>query len=94
MPFFNSPSTVLLQEKVPPEIQGRVFSLVGIVVSASMPVGMMVFGPISDVIRVELLLIVTGALITVMALFMFGDKQLIQAGKPTVQILERRIGVW
>ncbi|MGI5835194.1 MAG: MFS transporter [Chloroflexota bacterium] len=84
MPFFNSPSTVLLQEKVPPEIQGRVFSLVGIVVSASMPVGMMVFGPISDVIRVELLLIVTGALITVMALFMLGDKQLIQAGKPTV----------
>lgn len=82
MPFFNSPSTVLLQEKVPQDVQGRVFSLVGIVFSASIPVGMVVFGPIADLVRVELLLIVTGVLITLMALFMLKDKQLIQAGKP------------
>jgi MFS transporter, DHA3 family, macrolide efflux protein len=82
MPFFNSPSTVLLQEKVPGEMQGRVFSLVGIVASSAMPLGMMLFGPIADIVKVELLLIITGALMTLLALFMFGNKQLIQAGRP------------
>ncbi len=81
MPFFSSPSTVLLQEKVPGEMQGRVFSLVGIMVSSAMPLGMVLFGPIADVVKVELLLIITGALMTLLTLAMFGNAQLMQAGK-------------
>ncbi|HWR62607.1 MAG TPA: MFS transporter [Clostridia bacterium] len=65
MPFFSNPLTVLLQEKVDMDMQGRVFSMLQIVSSTAMPVGMLVFGPLADVMSIELLLIITGVLMIV-----------------------------
>ncbi|QEO10773.1 MFS transporter [Protaetiibacter larvae] len=62
VPFFSTPSTTLLQERVEPEFQGRVFGFVGVVMATAMPVGMLVFGPLADVIRVEWLLVAAGLL--------------------------------
>lgn len=62
VPFFSTTSMTLLQERVEPERQGRVFGFVGIVMAVSMPLGMTVFGPLADVVSVELLLVVAGAL--------------------------------
>lgn len=62
VPFFSTTSMTLLQERVEPERQGRVFGFVGIVMAVSMPLGMIVFGPLADVVSVELLLVVAGAL--------------------------------
>ena len=62
VPFFSTPAMTLLQEKVEPERQGRVFGFVGIVMAVSMPIGMAVFGPLADVVSVELLLVVAGVL--------------------------------
>jgi MFS transporter, DHA3 family, macrolide efflux protein len=68
LPFFWTTSQTLLQETVEPEFQGRVFGLQGIVMALAMPVGMLVVGPLSDVVSIESLLIAAGALTIVAAL--------------------------
>lgn len=62
VPFFSTPSMTLLQETVEPERQGRVFGFVGIVMSVAMPFGMLVFGPLADVVPIEMLLVAAGIL--------------------------------
>ncbi len=69
VPAFSTPSYTVLQETVEPEMQGRVFGFVGIVMALSMPFGMAVFGPLADTFSVESLLIWAGvALLLVVAL--------------------------
>lgn len=62
VPFFSTPSMTLLQETVEPERQGRVFGFVGIVMAVAMPIGMLVFGPLADVVSIEVLLVAAGLL--------------------------------
>lgn len=83
MPIFNTPATVLLQEKVEDNFLGRVFSVLGMISSIMMPLGMLVFGPLSDVIRIEWLLIGTGLLLFIQGFFMLNSKVLVEAGKPS-----------
>lgn len=61
IPAFNTAGTVLLQEKVEPEMHGRVFGFVQIVASCIMPLGMLVFGPLADALPIQWLFISTGA---------------------------------
>lgn len=82
MPFFNTPSTVLLQEKVEGDYLGRVFGVLGMIATSMMPLGMLVFGPISDIIKIEWLLMGTGLLLFIQGFFLLGSKVLIEAGKP------------
>lgn len=81
MPMFNTPSTVMLQQKVEGDFLGRVFGIFGMIASSMMPLGMLVFGPIADVIDIEWLLIGTGLLLFALGLIMLGNKVLIQAGE-------------
>ncbi len=60
VPFFSTPTMTVLQEKVEPERQGRVFGFVGIVMAVAMPLGMSVFGPLADRYSVESLLVAAG----------------------------------
>jgi len=62
IPFFWTTSTTLLQETVENDFQGRVFGLLGIVMALAMPFGMLVFGPLSDVVSVQALLVGGGVL--------------------------------
>ncbi|MNP08071.1 hypothetical protein D3C76_1001270 [compost metagenome] len=80
MPMFNTPSTVLLQEKVEPDYLGRVFGVFGMISSSMMPLGMLVFGPIADMIRIEYLLIGTGSLLFVLSFFLIRNKSLVNNG--------------
>ncbi len=80
MPLFNTPSTVLLQQKVEESFLGRVFGVMAMISSVMMPLGMLVYGPLADIIRIEWLLIVTGAIIFIESIFMLSDKALIDAG--------------
>ncbi|MHB1394015.1 MAG: MFS transporter [Clostridia bacterium] len=82
IPFFNTPSMVLLQEKVEADFLGRVFGVMGMISSSMMPLGMLVFGPIADVIKIEWLLIGTGFLLFIQSFFLIGSKDLVEAGKP------------
>lgn len=85
MPIFNTPSTVLLQEKVEGDYLGRVFGVLGMISTSMMPLGMLIFGPIADIIDIEWLLIGTGLLMFIQGFFLIGSKVLIEAGKPVVK---------
>ncbi len=76
MPFFSNPLTVLLQEKVDMDMQGRVFGMLQIVSSTALPVGMLVFGPLADIVSIELLLIVSGVLMAAAGASIFYNKGL------------------
>jgi MFS transporter, DHA3 family, macrolide efflux protein len=82
MPAFNTPATVLLQEKVESDYMGRVFGVLEMISSIVMPAGMLLFGPLADLIRIEGLLIVTGALLFIQGLLMFRNTVMIEAGAP------------
>lgn len=82
MPLFNTPASVMLQEKIEPDYLGRIFGVMGMISSVTMPMGMLVFGPLSDVIAIEWLLIFTGVLLFAQAFFLLGTKSLIEAGRP------------
>lgn len=61
----NTPALTIIQERVEPEMQGRVFGFVGIVMTVAMPLSMVVFGPLADRFSVESLLILAGVLLVV-----------------------------
>ena len=74
----------IFQETVEPEKHGRVFSYVGIVMALATPIGMAVFGPLADVIRVESLLIVGGLImigVMTLAVFMPSGRRAIEAAR-------------
>ena len=56
MPIFGTPGTVLLQEKIEEEYLGRVFGVMGMISTSMMPLGMLIFGPIADFVKIEWLL--------------------------------------
>jgi DHA3 family macrolide efflux protein-like MFS transporter len=64
-PIFNAAETVLIQESVDNDMQGRVFSIIDIIILAVMPIGMLIFGPIADLIKVEYIMIATGIFMVV-----------------------------
>jgi MFS transporter, DHA3 family, macrolide efflux protein len=85
MPVLNTPATVLLQEKVEEEYLGRVFGVMGMISTSMMPLGMLIFGPIADFIKIEWMLIGTGIFIIVLAIILGRNKVLIEAGKPVLK---------
>ncbi|WP_078381939.1 MFS transporter [Sutcliffiella halmapala] len=85
MPIFNTPATVLLQEKIEEDYLGRVFGVMGMISTSMMPLGMLIFGPIADFIEIEWLLIGTGVLIIILAIVLGRNKVLIEAGKPALK---------
>lgn len=86
MPIFNTPFTVLLQEKVEGDFLGRVFGVLGMISSSMMPLGMLVFGPLSDIIKIEWLLMGTGLLLFTQGCFLISNKVLIESGKPFLKL--------
>ena len=85
MPIFNTPATVLLQEKVEGDYMGRVFGVMGMIASVTMPMGMLVFGPLADVVDIEWLLIVSGVLLFALGFFLVGTRSLVEAGRPAAE---------
>jgi DHA3 family macrolide efflux protein-like MFS transporter len=81
MPILNTPATVLLQEKIEEDYLGRVFGVMGMISTSMMPIGMLIFGPLADVIKIEWLLIGTGAFIMCLSLLLVKNHVLIEAGK-------------
>ncbi len=82
MPVFNTPATVLLQQKVDGDFLGRVFSVISMISSTTMPLSMLVFGPLADYVPIDLLLVVTGIMLFIFSLAMGANKVLYEAGKP------------
>jgi DHA3 family macrolide efflux protein-like MFS transporter len=82
MPLYNSPSAVMLQEHVETDYLGRVFSILSMLSTSLMPLGMLVFGPLADVVRIEWILLATGGAMLIHGLLAFGNRRLIETGVP------------
>ena len=82
IPMFHTPSMTLMQTKIEPNKMGRVFSVMMMFSGLAMPLGMVVFGPLGDAIRIEWLLISTGMVILIGGLALLRSKALLEAGKP------------
>ncbi|MEV8266720.1 MFS transporter [Microbacterium sp. NPDC076911] len=89
VPFFATPSMTLLQETVEPERQGRVFGFLGIVMAVAMPLGMVVFGPLADVVSIETLLVASGIITFIVvgaAVWLPAGKRAIAAARAASQV--------
>ncbi len=82
MPLFNAPMTTMIQEHVEAEYMGRVFGVMTMLNTSVMPISMLIFGPIADRVRIEWLLLGTGAVMVLLAFLTLANKRLMEAGEP------------
>ncbi|NOJ79646.1 MFS transporter [Myxococcus xanthus] len=82
LPLYNTPATVMLQERVEPAYLGRVFSVMTMLSTALMPLSMLFFGPLAEVVSIEQLLQVTGVLVVVLGLLTPLHRRLMSFGEP------------
>jgi DHA3 family macrolide efflux protein-like MFS transporter len=80
LPLWNAPSMVLLQTTVEPAFMGRVLSVFTMVSSTMMPLGMVVFGPVADIVSINSLLVGTGIVVVLLCIPMMTSKTLREAG--------------
>lgn len=86
MPFFNTPTAVIIQEHVEESYMGRVFSVQTMLFTSVMPFSMLLYGPLAEVIKIEWILIFTGVLMLLLALTVPFNKLLLEIGiKPKVK---------
>lgn len=74
-------ATTIFQEQTSPDMQGRVFGLFGAAYSGFLPLGMVAFGPLADLISLRLLMIVSGALLLAMSAVILTDRKFYLRGK-------------
>jgi len=74
MPFFEGAAITLLQEMVHPDMHGRIFGVQMLIANIVMPVGMVFFGPLADLVSIELILIVTSVLMVLPGFWLFYSK--------------------
>lgn len=67
-PCYNTPITATIQEKVPSAMHGRVFGFMQIATSCALPMGMILFGPLADVLSVQWILVGGGGIIVCISL--------------------------
>lgn len=79
MPFFNASAVTLLQEMVTPEMHGRVFGVQGLIGSAVMPLGMLIFGPIADATSIQVILVVCSALMAIPGIWIYFSRHPVRA---------------
>jgi len=80
MPLFNTPAMVMLQERVDPAFLGRVFSVMTMISSSIMPIAMLIFGPLADMIPIEWLLVGTGLAMFLTTHLFVRNQPLLKAG--------------
>ena len=79
----SSPLMVgLIQEKVDPNYIGRVFSVFGLINTISLPLGMLIFGPLSDVFDISNIILLSGIGMGIIALVPLFSKSLLKEGLP------------
>jgi DHA3 family macrolide efflux protein-like MFS transporter len=82
----NGSLGAILQSAVDPGMQGRVFTLVGTAATAISPIGLLIAGPLSEVLGIQTWYLVGGIACIVMALFAF-------TSRPVMTIEEGRSAV-
>ena len=82
MSLTNGPIHAIIQSTVAPEMQGRVFTLLGSLVTLMMPVGLILAGPVADWLGVQTWFVAGGAITLVMGLSGFFNSTLLSIEEP------------
>ncbi|NLF80644.1 MAG: MFS transporter [Clostridia bacterium] len=88
LPMFTTAETTLIQEKTDPQMMGRVFSIVNIIITAVMPIAMLVLGPLADVIDVRYIIVISGVMMAATSLYVMLNKKLLaldDTGRPDLR---------
>ncbi|MDR1603461.1 MAG: MFS transporter [Gracilibacteraceae bacterium] len=80
IPLYSAPVMTLLQTAVDPAFMGRVLSVMTMSTSVMVPAGMLVFGPVADLIPIDFLLIGTGLVMALLSIPFWMGKTLRAAG--------------
>src|SRR5690554_2662813 len=80
IPIYHTPTTVLLQHQVEEEFHGRVFGVLSMISSSTVPMSMLLFGPLADLVKVEWILLTSGSLLLVLSFFFVRNKSLLYHG--------------
>lgn len=75
LPFSSTTVSVTLQEKVAPEMMGRVFSMIAVVGAAASPLGMLLFGPLADIVNEQIIFGACGAVLILLAGWIFKQRK-------------------
>jgi len=67
IPLVQTATITMIQEKVEADYTGRIFSLLGMMFTGFMPLGMAIFGPLADVIKIQTMIIACGVALLVIA---------------------------
>lgn len=80
MPYFSTPFSVILQEHVETDYLGRVYSVLAMIQTSVMPLAMLAFGPLGDLVKIEWLLLATGASMILAGLYALRSRGLMETG--------------
>ncbi len=97
MPIINGPIHAVMQAVVAPEMQGRVFMLLGSAATAMMPIGLLIAGPVADRYGVQVWFLLGGFVtiavgLTGIFLPALRDLELHNAGQTQIQTANPIIG--
>jgi DHA3 family macrolide efflux protein-like MFS transporter len=82
--FANAPVIVIIQTIVPPQMQGRAFSLFSTFIGLSGPLGLMLAAPLGEFLDVRAMLIGGGFLATLVCLLAFLSPHLMKIDEQTL----------
>ena len=68
--MIQTAATTIIQEKVESSMVGRVFGLMGAMYSGFLPVGMIAFGPLADVIPLQWIIVGSGIALALVAIYL------------------------
>lgn len=68
--MIQTAATTIIQEKVENSMVGRVFGLMGAMYSGFLPVGMIVFGPLADVIPLQWIIVGSGIALALVTIYL------------------------
>ena len=68
--MIQTATTTIIQEKAEGSMQGRVFGLMGAMYSGFLPVGMVVFGPLADVLPLQWIMVGSGIALVFVSVYL------------------------
>ena len=92
IPIANTMFLTILQTKVPPESQGRVFSIVISIAAAVTPLGMIISGPLAELLGIRLLFIIFLCLqfVSIMVTWFFTNLKNIIRNESKDELIEKQ----
>ena len=76
-PIANGPLHAIMQERVAPDMQGRVFTLISAGATAMMPLAMIIAGPVSDWLGIRIWFIFGGSATILGGLLAFANREIV-----------------